>query len=275
MPPDAEVAAQELDGRRRRPGPRVEQRDRRLAPRERRRDDRQVPDDERDEAEPDPRLEDREEAAGRGVRRHVAETEREEGRAAHVERGHERVAAVGRSHPRAGSPLHERKGEDHRERPQRDQQQQPERSVDGQEVLAAVAALHASSDGAPGGPGQPVEEDREAVAARDAAREDHRLEGVPERRHEQEDADEEQRHRDLGPDHGAIESLPRSAKKSGPAVGRGAWRSERTVGVLVPRGIRRMPEGPVDRVIEGRRAGPPRAPAVLRWSTIVVPKPFR
>ena len=167
----AGVTPQDLERRRRRSGPRVEQRDRRLAPREGLRQDRQVSDDEREEAEADPRFEDGEEAPHRGVRHHVAEAEREERRAAHVERGQEVVAAVGRRHARARAPLHQPEGDHHAHGPERDDEQEPERAVDHEEVFAPVAARQAPGDGAPRRPAQTVEERRSAASrARRGAR---------------------------------------------------------------------------------------------------------
>src|SRR5438105_5351883 len=100
------VADQQLGGRWRGTGARIEQRDGDLAAREGLVEDRKVADDDGEEAESDTGLQHGNEACERRVWRHVAETEREEGRAAHIE-----VSADAGTHT-AGAELHQGKAED-------------------------------------------------------------------------------------------------------------------------------------------------------------------
>ena len=184
------VPPQQQRSRRRRAGPRVEHRDVHLSAGERLRDQRQVTDHQGQKRESQTGLQHGERPGERRPRGHVAQSQREEGRAAHVDVFAEPRAAARARKLRRETPVKKAERNDQAERPKREEQDERERTEYREEVFARVARRHSLRGGSPRRPQDSVEVSCDAELPRDPARENDGLERVPENDEDQSDADD-------------------------------------------------------------------------------------
>ena len=202
MPVRGTEPQQRLGGRRRRAGPGVHQRDGRLAPRERLVEHRQVTDDDRQEAQPQARLDDGQHPAERLRGKEVAVADREEGDAAVIAVAAE-IRWPGLCPQRRGQrPVQQGEAEQQGQQPGAEQGQQRQRTEDAQEGLAILARLQPASQCPPQRPGKAVKNAREPTV-RDPPRQQHRLEAI----HED---DKDDGHTQPGGDEAHVASFPRA-----------------------------------------------------------------
>ena len=173
------MAAQELGGGGRRAGARVEEGNVHFAARERSVEHRQIGNHDGEKTKAGSRFEYGDDASERRVRRHVAQAEREERRAAEIQLGAEGFESRAAFQDGCARPLHHGKGQNQAARPDSEQRQDGERAEDAQETFAAAAGLHAAGDEQPRRGGVPVERARQPDAASDATRQDDGLKRVP------------------------------------------------------------------------------------------------
>ena len=199
-----EAAAQQHRRRGRRPGPLVEDRDPRLASRERLVEHRHVGQHQRQESEAGAGLGHGDEARDRGRRMQIAEPEREERRAAHVEVGRESRRPRHAAQVGAVRPVKHREGDHEPAGPQNQEPRDCQERVEAQEVLAPRAVDDPPPDLGPGSPQPAQREARHPVARRHAPRKKDGLERV-----HQHPADEDKRGEEhQGAHPGTIVSAP-------------------------------------------------------------------